>query len=710
MSILSLKESTSSFFEDLSDLVTDIFAGNGPPFPEFAPLTPKLERGKAFKVYNYAFRVASTNPAENLPFVGSGFVGLGQGGGPDAPFRKFKLNLNPQSINLDETYAINITPTEGGVVREHKGLVLRDLTISGTTGINPNRGTQGLTSGVQSGYEAMHRLINYFRSYGEKMKTDPVFRKNNVLIFINRKDSEELIVEPVRISRKKAAPRSTLYEYTLVFKVIGAYQQTLPFPPWLTAILDALETLGNIIDDLFFRLQAAKGILITSQNFLTNINADIVNTLLEPLAQISSFMQATGNFTQTLIDLPSNIYQDIVASGGAQLTSLENGGQPVLTPAGGSYSNNDAAGVQEGDNVTVSQDNNLGSFLTDNNISVQQAMSTPVEQFLTPAQQAEMLQMIADNAELQLDQINDLLATVESLSNQVAQQANLSDADYLEFLEEDTTTIEVPDTKLATDQEINVLSALEEIKTTLIYLASAPELFAEDPAEKAQQVTDAFAGNVVVSQGASIQGFVLDQGQTVVDLAAKYLGDALKWPDIVQLNNLKPPFTTDDINSTLEGVLKPGDTLLIPLNTAPGTSRNDVLQRLPINSNLNAIERNLGIDLMLNSNGDLAVANNDFRLVAGVQNALQALGLKFKTTPGELRYHPGYGFPLEVGQKNTDITPTDVYDAVSSCILSDDRFVDIKNLQINFNNGIISVISKVVPKGGGLPVPLVLRF
>lgn len=710
MSILSLKETTSSFFEDLSDLTTDIFAGNGPPYPEFTPLTPKLERGKAFKVFPYAFRVGSTDPAGNLPFIGSGFTGLGQGGGPDAPFRKLKLNVNPQSINLDETYAINVTPTEGGVVREHKGLILRDLTITGTTGVNPNRGTQGLTEGVETGYEAMHKLINYFRSYAEKMKTDPDFRRKNILIFVNRKDSEELVVEPIRISRKKAIPKSTIYEYTLVFKVIGAYQQSLPFPPWLSGILDTLQDIGNAIDDIYFRLQAAKGILVTSENFLKNVNADIVNTILEPLKQVSSFLQAFGNFKQTLLDLPSNIYKDIKSQGGAQLQQLKNGGNPTSNPSATKYKSTDTQKKKDKDKVTLAPDDNLGSFLTDNNISVSGAMSSPVEQFLTPAQQAAMLQLIADNSTIQKDFIDNLIANINSLSNQVAQQAGLSDDDFSAFTEEVIVETPTSTTAVATNQQIDVLNALQEVATTLTYLSSAPQLFAEDPSAKAQQAENAFGGNIAVSQGASVKTITVDQGQTIVDLAAKYLGDALKWPDIVQANNLKPPFIVDDIDSTLKNVMKPGDSILIPLPTTSSVPQNDVLERRPINANLNALERNLGIDLMLNNANDLAVANNDFKLIAGVKNALQALGLKFRVTPGELRYHPGYGFPLEIGVKTTDLTATDVFDATTSTILSDDRFSDIKNLQINFNNGIITVITKVVPKGGSLPVPLVLRF
>lgn len=710
MSILSLKETTSSFFEDLSDLTTDIFAGNGPPYPEFIPLTPKLERGKAFKVFPYSFRVADSGALGNLPFIGSDFVGIGEGGGPGAPFRELKLNLNPQSINLDETYAINLTPTEGGIVREHQGLIFRDLTITGTTGINPNRGTQGLIEGVESGYEGMHRLINFMRSYGEKMKIDSQFRGSKQLVFVNRKDSEELVVEPVRITRKKAVPRSTLYEYTMVFKVIGPLKQTFPFPEWMQGILNGLEWFGNIVNDVYFRFQAARGILVTSENFLTNVQADIVNAILEPLRQVSSFLQSYGNFQQTLLDLPSNIYNDIKSEGGAQIEIIKSTAFGISHPTKTKYKNTDTQKKQDKGKVQLPATDNLGSFMEEEGISVENASSVPVEQILTPAQQQIMLEDLQANSRIQKDQIDELIKNLEDLSLKVAQQSNLSDSDFENFIEEDIVSVEVSATKLPTDQEIDVLQSLEEIKTSLQYLQTAVELYAEDPTEKEQQAEDAFGGNIDVQQASSVRTIVLDKGQTVVDLATTYLGDVLRWIDIVHLNNLKPPFTTEDLDSILVGVKKPGDTILIPLNTPTAIPNNQPVEQRPINANLNALERNLGIDIKLTGSGDYAFSNNDIQLVAGVPNALQALKNAFQTTPGELRHHPSYGFQLRVGEKITSITATDVFDAAFNTVLSDNRFEDIKNLQINFNNSIITTIMKVAPKGGALPVPLVLRF
>ncbi len=53
-------------------------------------------------------------------------------------WQPFRLQINPQELSQDEIFAIEVTPTFRGVIVEHHGTVLKDINISGTTGISPN--------------------------------------------------------------------------------------------------------------------------------------------------------------------------------------------------------------------------------------------------------------------------------------------------------------------------------------------------------------------------------------------------------------------------------------------------------------------------------------------------------------------------------------------------------------------------------------------
>ena len=68
-----------------------------------------------------------------------------------------------------------------------------------------------------------------------------------------------------------------------------------------------------------------------------------------------------------------------------------------------------------------------------------------------------------------------------------------------------------------------------------------------------------------------------------------------------------------------------------------------------ITKNLTELERNLGVDLKLTSDGDLELSNlNDIKLIAGAENAAQAVFIKLNVEPGSLLYHPEIGTDLQV--------------------------------------------------------------
>lgn len=117
---------------------------------------------------------------------------------------------------------------------------------------------------------------------------------------------------------------------------------------------------------------------------------------------------------------------------------------------------------------------------------------------------------------------------------------------------------------------------------------------------------------------------------TLQTFAARVMGDASNWAVLIGMNNLVPPYLTDDPDAVTTGVVLNGSFLMIPAATAaPSTDANQVF----------------GTDQLLNADGTLAIgANGDFATVSGVANLTQALENALDTDQGELIYHGSYGY------------------------------------------------------------------
>lgn len=118
----------------------------------------------------------------------------------------------------------------------------------------------------------------------------------------------------------------------------------------------------------------------------------------------------------------------------------------------------------------------------------------------------------------------------------------------------------------------------------------------------------------------------INRGDTLQQIAARELGDASRWAEIVSYNNLKPPYITGDASAVTDGVLLYGSLIRLPAST-------------PVISSTNDPERVFERDVKL-TNGKVAVtAGGDFDVVSGVANLKQALKHRLDTPRGELIYH-----------------------------------------------------------------------
>lgn len=213
-----------------------------------------------------------------------------------AGWQEFNLQINPQELAQDEIFAIQVTPTLRGILVEHQGSTLKDITISGTTGLSPmrreggakkNTGRPVLASG-HSGFEEFHELRSYFRAYVEAKRKDSA--GNLRMIFFNKRDAEQLLVEPQKFTMKRSAAKPFLYEYSIQLKAIAvANGDKIPSAnAALEGILGKIQSIDKAFDYLTEAQQTIEGAI----GLIRRTERDIEATVLGPLRTINAMLRS----------------------------------------------------------------------------------------------------------------------------------------------------------------------------------------------------------------------------------------------------------------------------------------------------------------------------------------------------------------------------------------------------------------------------------
>lgn len=188
-------------------------------------------------------------------------------------------------------------------------------------------------------------------------------------------------------------------------------------------------------------------------------------------------------------------------------------------------------------------------------------------------------------------------------------------------------------------------------------------------------------------------------GDSLRIIALRELNDAMRWPELADLNQLQPPYIIESIDAQQRTphTLLWGDTILIPLSTSatPPTTLKTLY----------------GTDIAL-QNGQLSALSGDWALATGSTNLLAALHRRLQTPHANLPAHPKYGCNIAriIGFKIQPVALLLGAAYVKSALLDDARIRAVLQLTYQVLGDTVSYAAIVLPIGSSVSLTMNIVF
>lgn len=181
----------------------------------------------------------------------------------------------------------------------------------------------------------------------------------------------------------------------------------------------------------------------------------------------------------------------------------------------------------------------------------------------------------------------------------------------------------------------------------------------------------------------------IHHGDTLQRIAAREMGDANRWPELVWVNSLTYPYLTSDPSRVVPGVLLFGSMIKVPSPVGVTTGDGDKGQVYERDCRLT--DKLLDVD----EGGDLAV-------VTGVDNLKQQLSHVVITPRGQATRHPAYGCMIWrlLGTVNGPLSVKLGADYVKAALRSDYRVSKVDYSRSQTSGDVLRVTARVTAIDG----------
>lgn len=603
--------------------------------------------------------------------LGYGFVVMRQSPAgmliPANDWKEYRLQINPQELSQDEMFAIEVSPTFSGVVVEHQGITLKDITMSGTTGLSPMRNNKGganpftggpIMAAGHSGYKEFHDLRTYLRTYVEQKRNDTSadsFSGELRLIWRNFRDHEDLFVEPQQFTMRRSSSKPFLYDYVIKLKGVGIAQV-----PKTGDWTDIIKAVDSIIEDVQDGIDTATKMIDGSIDFVERVERDIRNTVLNPIRSYARALNAARVGKSRL----ARVNQNLVNIDDLAMTRLK-------------VENTREQARKAQENLTDAS----GGHSAEYDVAVGRT-ATEIE--------AKRRSYNEYRAIWALKQIC-ILCDQMTQTSLIFDKLNFDTMTYPPLLPESMIAFYTDAKKNKKTSAILVLKQNYESQLEMAKVTGDVAL--QKQIEEAIKVLDADVQaasgqgvNPVQPMAKKAVNIKIDGGDNIQIIAAKYLGNPDRYRDLVGLNNLIPPYIDptpiEDDPVRVPGVLRPGDIIKIPISgTTGGPNYIPQNKDWPILNLLSDQEKAFGIDFKLTDDMDFAVTNTgEIDLAGGVENVSQGLAVKLLLESGSLKRHPEIGAGLQFGERGVDVS--DINSRIISSVSTDSRVRSVIYSQI----------------------------
>lgn len=579
-----------------------------PATPDPAWRRDQIDPTRWDKTYPYQFLVVEAVP----------------GSGDDVSYRivpgwRFTLPMPPESVTKDRPYAIALDAQSEGVLEEHNGLVFVPISVHGTCGVLPLRGTaeqaQTPSAGASviggtiqalgnlksaasdvgrvalgdpltatnvhapeefasgdlsktSGYYQTRLLAQFLDSYAT-MKKD---RKNRALslAFCAWKEEEVYLVTPrsFRLQKTGASPMEWTYDIQLTAWAsvrIDSSGSGIADSP--VSIRRDPGLLARVLDTVL----AARKTVAAATTVVSAVVGDAGRLVTEPLRETTLFCKDLQGAALTVYDLPKSLQQQVVGPFAAAAAAAA--GFPGVTDAAAraELRSAAAAGTEMGAATPLAPRPGGPAVLLDHpalKLGPAALDSVRVDDLALPPDTARRVAAERSRiAGLTRDDFATRRDGIRAVADRLAVGLGVGSASY-----EETYAVSSPRIKSEpSDADWDALAALNDAAMALDRLAATAD-GSTDPSPMDAMAALSERSGIAFKTAKSKFAVPFPHGRGGLEkLALAYLGDATRWPEIAALNGLRSPYVDEEGWSSAMVVNGAADRVSVAAGSIPDT-------------------------------------------------------------------------------------------------------------------------------------------